>query len=125
MHNYDNVVAIDEATKRFMGFLNEDISASINDGIMEALRHTNSDIEQIQERINTVQLSVKENMKLTEAIKVDEILSKLDAIDRKVNWINDVLVGQDVLLESIGRLEKEIKFLKQPFYKRWFRKEVK
>jgi len=65
---YEAIVSVDEATKKFMGIINEDISATISDGITGALRKTNSGLEAISENQNTILLSVKGNSKISEKI---------------------------------------------------------
>ena len=64
----ETIVSVDEATKKFMGFINEEISATISDGINGALRKTNSDLEEISERANAILFSIKNTTKGIENI---------------------------------------------------------
>lgn len=125
MKNYDNVVAIDEATKKFMGFMNEDINSTINEGISAALRHTNQDIEELQEKVNVIMNDEKRNRKLLEEICECNIPSKLGSMEDKLAGINELVEGQAVLISYVKQLEKELQYLKLPFYKKWFYKEGK
>lgn len=55
---YETIVSVDETTKQFMSYINEDICAAITDGINEALRKTNNDLIDISENINNILVSL-------------------------------------------------------------------
>lgn len=51
--------------------------------------------------------------------KLDQILLHLDALTRSVQVISE---QQENILQQQAALEKNVEYLKLPFYKRWFRK---
>lgn len=65
---YEAIVSVDEETKKFMGFIDEEIRATISEGITGALRKTNSGLDAISDNQNTILLSVKGISKISEKI---------------------------------------------------------
>ncbi|MFA6808737.1 MAG: hypothetical protein WCR27_07075, partial [Eubacteriales bacterium] len=90
---YESIASVDEATKKFMGFINEEISATISDGITGALRKTNSDIEVMTENQNTILFSVKGISKTSEKIPLAIEQSQKKA---ELAIVNELLKNQQL-----------------------------
>lgn len=94
---HETIVSVDEATKKFMGFINEEISATISDGINGALRKTNSDLEEICERSNTIFQLIKGASKA-----IENVPSEIEQSQKKVEQIiaSEFLKNQQFLKET-------------------------
>lgn len=116
---HETIVSVDEATKQFMGFINEDICATINDGINGALRKTNSDLMEVSEKGNSILLTVKGVSKTVDNFQaaIEQVQNKTEQVivseyqkiqqshkETADNIKTAILAEQNKVLEEVAKL---------------------
>jgi len=119
--NHETIVSVDEATKKFMGFINEEISANINDGINGALRKTNNDLAEMTEKANALLASAKSTSKTVENLPsvIEQTLKNTEQIILRESLKNHqlhkeinegtktvILTEQKLAIEEIAKMNE-------------------
>jgi transcriptional regulator of heat shock response len=147
MNKHETILSVDEATKEVMDFINKEvceaIANSLGENLRSALKPVKTDIEGLVEKMqldlknarktiekvsadSQEQLAKFQNMLLESqretAEKVDEVLKAFKKTDQ---FIQQGLANQTAMLEAIAKIQEDMLYLKQPFFKKIFNKEDK